>query len=253
MYHDKKSYVKGPPWTQEEDQLVKHLVENSIGHQWTKVGAQIGRTGKQVRERYLNTLSSDLAVTMMESKPVRVEWTLEEDLRLKNAQEELGNKWVSIKNKYFPHRAESDVKNRFSHSAFKANTTRNPKFNSRSLLGVSAPISRLTKVHPSIPSQIPAPLKQKTSVTAMAHKYENLTLSSSSSSNWSLAPNVSDNLQLDNATGPFECSPVSMGSGKMSLISSGSEKSNLALLAEASTRCSDSDPFDSGKWHDYPL
>jgi len=61
------------------------------------------RTGKQIRDRYLNILRPNLK---------KGEWSTPEDALLVSLYYQLGHKWSSIA-KYMPGRSEAQVKNRF--------------------------------------------------------------------------------------------------------------------------------------------
>ena len=90
-------------WTHAEDTKLLALIEK-YGMKWTDIGREIGgRTGKQVRDRYLNNLRSDLTNTP---------WTPEEDELLKSLYYILGSKWCVVAI-YLPGRSEAQVKNRF--------------------------------------------------------------------------------------------------------------------------------------------
>jgi len=90
-------------WTHAEDTKLLALIEK-YGMKWTDIGREIGgRTGKQVRDRYLNNLRSDLTNTP---------WTQEEDELLKALYYILGSKWCVVA-LYLPGRSEAQVKNRF--------------------------------------------------------------------------------------------------------------------------------------------
>ena len=62
-----------------------------------------GRTGKQIRDRYLNKLRPNIR---------RGEWTIEEDRTLLSCYYQIGHKWSKIAT-YLPGRTEGQVKNRF--------------------------------------------------------------------------------------------------------------------------------------------
>lgn len=110
------------PWTPEEDEFVRRQVSEQ-GRCWTQIGDSLlrKRTGKQVRERFLfildPTLNAD--VDPETGKVKRVEWSKTEDEVLLAAVFHEGNKWKSIKEKYFAtSRSESDIKNRYNSTAF---------------------------------------------------------------------------------------------------------------------------------------
>ena len=106
-------------WSRKEDDYVRRAVATQ-GKCWTAIGASTGRTGKQVRERYLNVLDPALTtVSFQGDKIVRSDWSEAEDSLLAAAVMKHGRKFVDIKQLYYPHRGESDVKNRFTNSTFK--------------------------------------------------------------------------------------------------------------------------------------
>ena len=94
------------PWDEKEDQIIAKLVQEH-GYSWKKISNLIGgtRSGKQIRERYLNKLDPNVA-----SEP----WTEEEDRQLLSLFNEFGRKWSRIA-KLIPGRSEVMVKNRFYH------------------------------------------------------------------------------------------------------------------------------------------
>lgn len=91
-------------WKQWEDNQIMELIQKH-GKNWTLISRLVGgtRTGKQIRDRYLNKLNPSITKT---------EWTKEEDLRLLELFKVHGRKWTQIA-KYLPGRTESNVKNRF--------------------------------------------------------------------------------------------------------------------------------------------
>jgi len=96
--------VKGP-WTDEEDDLLKQLVNaDSEDQDWMRIASQInGRTTKQCRERW--KLSLDPTIN-------REPWTIEEDTLLVDLHESFGNKWAEIKTQ-FRGRTDNAVKSRY--------------------------------------------------------------------------------------------------------------------------------------------
>mmetsp|Transcript_20894 Transcript_20894/g.26437 ORF Transcript_20894/g.26437 Transcript_20894/m.26437 type:complete len:339 (+) Transcript_20894:325-1341(+) len=96
--------VKGP-WSPEEDELVKQLVEKYGPRSWSVIAKHLkGRIGKQCRERWHNHLDPTIN---------REPWTEEEDDLLIEKHEELGNKWAEI-SKYFNGRTDNMIKNRWN-------------------------------------------------------------------------------------------------------------------------------------------
>lgn len=92
------------PWTDEEDRSLRRLVEQ-LGHGlWAAIAAQIpGRSGKQVRERWLNHLSPHVT-----KRP----WSEEEDRLILDSHRQIGNSWSRIA-RLLQGRSDNSVKNRF--------------------------------------------------------------------------------------------------------------------------------------------
>lgn len=91
-------------WTSHEDAKLLKLVDE-IGKKWAEIGKTIGgRTGKQVRERYLFAIGPGVK---------KEKWTQEEDSLLISLYQKYGSKWHQLA-QYFPGRHETQLKNRFS-------------------------------------------------------------------------------------------------------------------------------------------
>lgn len=74
-------------WTQEEDLQLKELVQK-YGFHWSKISPFLSqRSGKQIREHYLNQLRPDL-----NTEP----WSLEEDEKIVEIYKEVGGRWSVI-------------------------------------------------------------------------------------------------------------------------------------------------------------
>jgi hypothetical protein len=94
--------VKGP-WTEDEDQLLISLVQRH-GRKWSIISEQMqSRSGKQVRERYLNNLDPNLN---------KKKFTLNEDAQIVKYHSKYGPLWSKIA-KHFPGRSVDIIKNRF--------------------------------------------------------------------------------------------------------------------------------------------
>lgn len=91
-------------WQPYEDKLLLELFKE-LGPSWAAISKRMGgaRSGKQVRDRYLNKL---------DPKIKRAEWTDEDDNMLISLYKRLGKKWSEIA-KNIPGRTEAMVKNRF--------------------------------------------------------------------------------------------------------------------------------------------
>lgn len=94
---------KKNPWQPAEDEKVLELI-GQFGQSWAQIANALGnRTGKQVRDRYLNYLRSDIN---------EEEFTPEEDQKLLSLFYEIGRRWAKIAS-YLPGRTECQVKNRY--------------------------------------------------------------------------------------------------------------------------------------------
>ncbi|GBG30661.1 Transcription factor MYB3R-2 [Hondaea fermentalgiana] len=95
--------IKGH-WTEEEDNMLRSLVDESGSTSWVAVAKYIpGRTAKQCRERW--SLNLDPSIN-------RGPWTAEEDKHLLALHEQLGNKWAEISG-HMEGRTENAVKTRY--------------------------------------------------------------------------------------------------------------------------------------------
>jgi hypothetical protein len=90
-------------WSQREDSALLRLIKLH-GKDWSTLSKYMGnRTGKQIRDRYLNTLDPDLA---------RIKFTDEEDQKILELYLKYGSKWTTI-SKCLKGRSGDMVKNRF--------------------------------------------------------------------------------------------------------------------------------------------
>jgi len=90
-------------WTEAEDEQVLELIKVH-GPKWTKIALIMGgRTGKQVRDRYLNVLTPHIN---------KASWTQEEDKMIMAMYQQYGAQWRRI-SEYLKGRTETQVKNRY--------------------------------------------------------------------------------------------------------------------------------------------
>jgi len=95
--------TKGP-WSIEEDRKLMQWVKKEGPNKWTSCAEYIkGRSGKQCRERWLNTLNPEVK---------KGNWEPEEDYMIFKLFQQFGSQWSKI-NLYFQNRTENSIKNRF--------------------------------------------------------------------------------------------------------------------------------------------
>lgn len=102
-------------WREEEDAIVLRVIAQSSEHpftQWADLAPQLpGRSGKQIRDRWVNYLNP--AINHLPFSRV-------DDLNLWEGHKELGKRWVEISVKVFNStRSENHIKNRWYSAAFK--------------------------------------------------------------------------------------------------------------------------------------
>ena len=103
MQEELKMKTKRNPWQPEEDEQVLDLVAK-YGQSWALIASLMKeRSGKQIRDRYLNKLRPDIN---------KGEWTEREDDILISLCTKIGHKWSRIAT-HLPGRTEGQVKNRF--------------------------------------------------------------------------------------------------------------------------------------------
>jgi hypothetical protein len=106
------------PWTPKEDQKLIELMKK-YGQSWAMISSLMdGRTGKQVRDRFLNKLRPNIRCG---------DWSQREDEILVSLCKELGNRWSLIAT-HLPGRTEAQVKNRY-YSSIKKRIQNDGSFN----------------------------------------------------------------------------------------------------------------------------
>jgi len=99
----KKNGKKRIAWSSSEDERLLELF-GIYGPKWAQIASKMeDRTGKQVRDRYLNVLVSSIN---------KAPFTEEEDRVILDMLEEIGNQWCRIAES-LDRRTENQVKNRF--------------------------------------------------------------------------------------------------------------------------------------------
>jgi hypothetical protein len=99
----KRSKRARNPWTPKEDAKLMELMKK-YGQSWAMISSMLeGRTGKQVRDRYLNKLRPNIKLG---------DWSAQEDELLVSLCKEIGNRWSLIAS-HLPGRTEGQVKNRY--------------------------------------------------------------------------------------------------------------------------------------------
>ena len=96
--------LKKGPWKEEEDLMLMEWVRKNGATNWSKATKVIrGRSGKQIRERWFNTLNPNVK---------KGEWSAAEDALIFDLYAQIGARWTQIAAE-FNGRTENSIKNRF--------------------------------------------------------------------------------------------------------------------------------------------
>ena len=129
----------GPEWNVDDDvRLWKN--QNECGNKWKEIGSKMGFASDTVRNRWYSQPFKDYIAANFGKAAYKSaqqagkqmnyagqsDWSEEDDLRLWNGQNELGNKWKEITEQNFSGTFESDqVRNRWYSQQFKDYVARN--------------------------------------------------------------------------------------------------------------------------------
>ena len=135
----KPGLIKGP-WTIEQDRKLLDWVEREGPGQWSQCAEFItGRSGKQCRERWFNTLNPDVK---------KGNWTAEEDFIIFDCYRQFGSHWTKIAEK-LGGRTENSIKNRFYSTLRRISSRKRAEKNQmESISSSSIPLNKLVEFLP---------------------------------------------------------------------------------------------------------
>ena len=146
-------------WEQNEDLRLLELVEKH-GEKWSKIASLMkGRTGKQIRDRYVNYLRPNIK---------QKRWSQEEDNLLQELYKEFGNKWSKIAI-YLHGRTENQVKNRFYSSERKEKRRREKR---KKMCKIEPDLVKLVKKDPELEKSAVLSLKNEPPSDSVAQSFD---------------------------------------------------------------------------------
>ena len=177
----KPGLIKGP-WTIEQDRKLLDWVKREGPGQWSQCAEFItGRSGKQCRERWFNTLNPEV---------IKGNWTPEEDFIIFDSYRQFGSHWTKIAEK-LAGRTENSIKNRFYSTLRRISSRKKAEKNQvESISSSSIPLNKLVEYLPEAllektmnfikykndvkPSEILTLESEKMSLTNNINQFQNL-------------------------------------------------------------------------------